>query len=421
MAKVYKSGEWARSGRVMPGQRRKAKIIDQILQDGSVIQTESDQIFRGNKFKEVFTNLFPDAVEENSRLLLQKKLQNGRAVSFYTRNIYHLGGDWSSEKKRIEIGKDFLSFYQHNKQNDIETVLVGVYHYYPDGKDGVLLFVCFSAETYASRDVNNSAAHIHTIDLLNALKSGIYRRIDKSKNELLVLDEKHFVQHINALRTGTEIESIRADKQILNYFTQMYQSLPKKLYGIRCYEEMFLANDQNRNQGAWEGWYIEFFVKRYLKSHSTKHILWWSSKKKGDLDFDLKFPTEEWFYGDTKSDDAKKTVQGNKKSNVDFLVKEHNGRLWYIVFEFTPEKDSKHNYETTKWWNTKLGKDKLMSYNKRMKYSISIERLCVYEITMASYPYLQEYAVSAVKGKPRELKYRIPNKMKEFLQIYEYR
>lgn len=56
-----------------------------------------------------------------------------------------------------------------------------------------------------------------------------------------------------------------------------------------------------------------------------------------------------------------------------------------------------------------------------MKYSISIERLCVYEITMASYPYLQEYAVSAVKGKPRELKYRIPNKMKEFLQIYEYR
>ena len=418
MAKAYKSGEWAKSGRVMPGQRKKEKVIDQVLKDGSVVQTNEDQILRGKEFKQLFANLFPDAIEESGRIFLPRISKNGKAVSLYTRNIYHLGGNWSSDKKRIEIGKDFISFYENCKIKDIEPILVGCYHYFPDGKSGVILLVCFSAKTYASRNVNNSAAHIHTIDLLNALKNGIYRRIDKSKNELLVLDKKNFVNYINGIRTASELQKVKADKEILEYFGELYKTIPKKLYGIKCYEEMFEACDQNRNQGAWEGWYIEFFVKQYLKSNPTKSILWWSNKKKDALDFDLKFPQEEWFYGDVKSDGEKNNVQGNKKENIDFLVKEHGGRLWYIAFEFTPEKDSDYNYATTKWWNAKLGKQDLLSYNKRMKYAITINRLDVYEITKASYPYLKEYFPSPVKGKPREPKYLIPNKMKEFLRIY---
>lgn len=421
MARIYKSGDWAKNSRVMPCQRTKEKIIDQILKDGSVIQTGEDQIFRGNKFKDIFKNLFPDAKEENNHLILSEISKGGKSVSFYTRNIYHLGGNWSSEKKRIEIGKDFLSFYQTNKKKNIETLLIGCYHYYPnpESEDGVMLFVCFSADTYATRDVNNSAAHIHTVDLLNALKNGIYRRLDKSKNELLVLDKKNFVEYVNGIRTNNELQKVKTDKQILDYFGKLYKTLPKKLYGIKCYEEMFAADDQNKRQSAWEGWYIEFFVKQYLISHPVDNILWWSSKNKDNLDFELRFPIEDWFYGDVKSDDEKKEIQGNKKSNIDFLIKEHDGRLWYMTFEFTPEKDSDHNFETTKWWNEKLGKTDLMSYSSRMKYAINIMRFSVFEITKASFPYLKEYAVSPVNGKPRELKYKIPNKMKDFLRIYE--
>lgn len=403
----------------MPGQRTKKKHIDQLLSNGDVIVTGEDQKFSPKEFKEVLKNLFSDAEEKDGRILLRKKTLNGFSVAFYTRNIYHLGGDWSSEKKRIEIGKDFLDFYECNKKQNVETILLGCYHYYPDGKSGVILFVCFSADTYATRNVNNSAAHIHTLDLQNALKYGLYRRLDKANNEILVLDKKSFVSHINELRNGNELQVIKNDKQLLNYFAQMYASLPKTLYGIQCYKEMFADDDQNKKQGAWEGWYIEYYVKKYLCKHPTEAIVWWSSKKKNDLDFDLKFLTEKYFYGDVKSDDAKKSVQGNKKSNIDILVKEKKGRLWYVVFEFTPEKDSMHENETTIWWNKKLEKENLLSYATRMKYSITFEGMNVYEINQFAFKYLKEFAVSPCNGKPRELKYRIPNAMKEYLRIYQ--
>lgn len=175
------------------------------------------------------------------------------------------------------------------------------------------------------------------------------------------------------------------------------------------------------NQGAWEGRYYEFFVQRYLATHPTDKVVWWSKKTQGELDFDLRFPYREWFYGDVKSDDISKDVQGNLKESIDFLIKEKGGRLWYIAIEFTPEKDSDHGFKTTKWWNTQLGKlDRLMSYSTRMKYSIAINKMEIFEITIDTLPYLKEYAVSPCDGKPRRLKYKIPNKMKEFLRIYEH-
>ena len=419
MAKQYKTGEWAKNGRVMPGKRTKEKHIDQLLSNGEVIVVGKDQKFSPKEFKTVLINLFPEAVEKDGHLFLDKKSKKGKKIGFYTRNVYHLGGDWSSEKKRIEIGKDFLTFYNKNKARNIETILLGCYHYFPDDKNGVILFVCFSADTYATRDVNNSAAHIHTIDLQNALKYGVYRRLDKSDNELLVLDKRNFVNHINALRSETELQVIEDDKQLLDYFGRMYAELPKTLYGIKCYKQMFADNDQNRKQSAWEGWYMEYYVKKYLKKNQSNAIKWWSSKKKNSLDFDLKFLTEKNFYGDVKSDDAKKSIQGNKKSNIDILVKEKHGRLWYVVFEFSPEKDSKHNNITTIWWNKKLGKENLLSYSTRMKYSITFKNMNVYEINQFAFKYLKEFEVSPCNGKPREKKYRIPNNMKEYLRIYQ--
>lgn len=403
MAKTYKSGSWAQSGRVMPGQRTKETHTDQLLANGSVVTTNKDQLFSPKEVKALLTSIFPEAKEKNGRIYVYAENEKGKSVAFYTRNIYHLGGNWSAEKKRIAIVKDFLEFYESNKRHNTETILLGLYHYYPDGQNGVELFVCFSATTYAQRNANGSAAHIHIVDLQNALKYGIYRRLDKSGNELLVLNKENFAKHINELRKGNELPAITSDKQLLEYFGQIYVSLPKTLYGIQCYEEMFADNDNNRKQGAWEGWYIEYYVKKYLAQHPVDAISWWSSKRKGDLDFDLKFLTEEHFYGDVKSDDAHKSVQGNKKNSVDILVKEHGGRLWYVVFEFAPEKDSNHGYETTIWWNKKLGKDNTLSYSTRMKHSITLQHLNVYEINQFAFKYLKEYAVSPADGKPREL------------------
>lgn len=422
MATKYKKGSWAEHGRVMPGCRTKPKSIDQILEDGKVICSGTDQKFSPGQINSILRGAFPDIEIVDCRPTLKPTTNSGKGVCFYTRNISHLGGDWSSEKKRIQIGTDFPELYSQNSAKGIDTVLLGIYHYYPKENSGVELFVCFSSKTYASRNTNNSAAHIHTIDLVNAQKNGVYRRIDKSGNEILVLNRVNFIKHINAIRGKDEVDVIQKDRELLAYIDKMFNSMPRKFNGIECYKEMMSAHDRTRmNQGAWEGWYYEFFVQRYLTDHPTDKVEWWSKKGRGELDFDLRFPYCEWFYGDVKSDDVSKDLQGNLKENIDFLIKEKGGRLWYVAIEFTPDKDSDHDYVTTKWWNTQLGKlDRLMSYSTRMKYSIEISRMEIFEITIDTLRYLKEYAVSPCKGKPRQPKYKIPRKMKEFLRIYEH-
>ena len=191
MPRKYMKGSWAENGRVMPGCRTKPKRIDQILADGSVIQKGNDQKFSPREIRSLLSGCFDEISAKDGRLYLSSLSNCGKGVCFYTRNINHLGGDWGSEKKRIQIGVDFPALYKENIGKSIETVLLGIYHYYPDGEQGVELFVCFSAATYAARSTNNSAAHIHTIDLITAQKKGVYRRIDKSGNELLVLNKEN--------------------------------------------------------------------------------------------------------------------------------------------------------------------------------------------------------------------------------------
>lgn len=421
MATIYKKGSWAEHGRIMPGCRIKPKRIDQVLVDGSVICLGHDQKFAAKEIQNLLMKCFPDWQKMNGRVYLPPINKMGRGVCFYTRNINHLGGDWGSDKKRIQVGKDFPGIYRMNHAKNIETILLGIYHYFPDGKHGVILFVCFSSNTYAGRPTHNSAAHVHTIDLQNAQKRGVYRRLDKSGNEILVLDKINFIKHIDSIRGKDEIDVVRKDREVLEYIGTMFDSMPRYLKGIDCFREMMEAKDTTRmNQGAWEGWYYEFFVERYLREHPTDNIIWWSKKGEDQLDFDLRFPYENWFYGDMKSDAQKKDVQGNLKENIDFLVLEKGGRLWYVALDFTPEKDSEHGYVTTKWWNQKLGKlDNLMSYSKRMKYAIKIHKMDIYEITRSTIPYLGVYRPSPCAGKDRKPKYKIPNKMKEFLRIYE--
>ena len=46
-------------------------------------------------------------------------------------------------------------------------------------------------------------------------------------------------------------------------------------------------------------------------------------------------------------------------------------------------------------------------------------KMDIYEITRSTIPYLGIYQPSPCDGKERKPKYKIPNKMKEFLRIYE--
>ena len=55
-----------------------------------------------------------------------------------------------------------------------------------------------------------------------------------------------------------------------------------------------------------------------------------------------------------------------------------------------------------------------------MKYSITVNRMDIYEITADTIRYLRVYTPSPCAGRERKPKYEIPNRMKEFLRIYEH-
>ena len=99
MATIYKTGSWAKHGRVMPGCRTKPKKIDQILLDGSVVCVGSDQKFSSTEIVALLSDCFADSQLVDHRVFLPALNNNGKGVYFYTRNINHIGGDWSSEKK----------------------------------------------------------------------------------------------------------------------------------------------------------------------------------------------------------------------------------------------------------------------------------------------------------------------------------
>ena len=83
----------------------------------------------------------------------------------YFKNISYLGNPHPIFKKRIQIPNSFKELYDKNSYSNIKTLLLGIYKY----KNNIL-FCDFDTKTYVSRKMNNSSAHIYTIDLLKGLE-----------------------------------------------------------------------------------------------------------------------------------------------------------------------------------------------------------------------------------------------------------
>ena len=82
--------------------------------------------------------------------------------------------------------------------------------------------------------------------------------------------------------------------------------------------------------------------------------------------------------------------------------------IYYIVCEHSTEKDSLHDYEVTKYWNTAQGKSNLMSYHKRMKNSVALKRVYILDINNSNKEYLSQFKQGInSNGKPREPKIMI--------------
>ncbi|CAB5496357.1 hypothetical protein BTHERMOSOX_1842 [Bathymodiolus thermophilus thioautotrophic gill symbiont] len=301
------------------------------------------------------------------------------------KNISYLGIPHLPYKKRIQIPKTWQKTLQQNN-----ALLLGIYTYKQE-----ITFCLFNTKKYKNNALNNSSAHIHTMDLHKARENGIFNKIDKKGNEITVFTEQNFEKVLDALFSKNALSNE------LSVFDEFSKTLDVKWDGIDCYQEMMKNNFKQAYQPEWAGFYLEYKFEEFLNNNPghMQYCQYKQNKTSNGIDLDLWF-TQEKFFGDLKAHTIGGTLLGNDKKNVILALTTYN-KVWYVVFVHNTTKDKECNAVVTNFWNKKLnerykktgkGKVKKMdSYSKRMKNSVELDQFVVLEINQSNQQYLSNF------------------------------
>lgn len=393
------------------------KKVEQIRPDGSVVLGYDEPCVRGDVFK-LFSRLFPNEVAKKG-----KQYVLFGSLGILTAAVTYLGHPWTIEKKRIQLKEYFPDYYLDNIAHSLSTLYVGIYHF-----EGHYLYVVFRPEDYYAKKSHNSSAHVQTFDLQYATMAGRYDKVDNNGNNIIVLDESHFIEYIKEkhwVATHSSGEDIM--KLLYDYFGGFLSDMPKKWNGIDCYQEMFDANDNNARQGEWQGFYFEYLFKKALREKPTDVVQWWSSKKDSEIDFDLVLPKEKWGYGDLKAETIGSDILGNSFESLEKVINEHGGRVLYFCCLYVAEKDSSHGYQVTKFWNTHRDRPYTSEeeienrYGKKMKYSVTPKEFRILNIDKTALEILKTKPFNQGRnsdGKERKPKLKVSKGFIEALTIH---
>jgi hypothetical protein len=392
--------------------------VDQITDKNEIVQ-DFDQKLGVSEIWALISSLFGNSVQKD-----RKQFIVGGKVAILAANVTYLGIPHQLFTKRIQLKDYYPSYFYEDVKNGLHVVYLGIYTYHK-----TRLYVVFEPTTFTNKKSHNSSAHVHTLDLQYGMKKGLYRKTDRNGNTISVMAPARFQSYVEDLCYGKMDEDITYDDAIKAFFHGFFATLPEKWFGVECYMEMAAANYNNAKQSEWPGWYFEYLFQKYLESHPQNDIEWWSSKKEGDIDFDLKFPKRPWFYGDLKTDQVGGSVQGNVFDNVKTVIKDNNGRIWYVVMKFDCEKDSDHGYAVTKFWDELRGSKydgdkKLMAerYGKKMKYSVTPKHFRILNLDKAIEEMLKanlRHQGHNSNGKPRPAKIQISKDIEDVLSILD--
>lgn len=315
----------------------------------------------------------------------------------------YLGNPHPIFKKRIQIPRTWKEFtLKAEKEKNVEVRFMGVYHY-----KGLVIYVDFKKDPYLAREMHNSSAHVYTNDLLQALRQGVATRIDRNGNE------------ITAIRSG-ELSGYLLGQakssydRLFNIFRQFNSdfAFTQNLTAMDAIQEMRSAGWHQWRQAEWPGFYLEYKVSSFLKKNPqfNPYIVFTELKTPGSLDFDLKFPNDD-FVGDLKasSEDEKKTP-GNDSDNIAKALLRY-GRIWYVIYEHATVKDRdlpEKDFEATRFWNRLLGKDDPLSYKGRMKHDVTFKRMFILELNPVNAgsilnDFLQGHQPTGEARKPKKL------------------
>lgn len=317
----------------------------------------------------------------------------GKSINLCIANITYLGIPNLHYKKRIQIKPLWSDVMQKNN-----TLILGVYSYQNN-----LTFCLFNAKTYKNNKANNSAAHLHTMDIYKAKELGVYKKTDARNNEIIVFTEKNFQKVFNMILFDKKVSLSNE----LNVFNEFSKTLNTNWLGVDCYDEMRQNNYNNTKQAEWAGFYLEYKFNQFLNNNSNykKYCQYIQNKSKNDIDLDLWFGKKH-FLGDLKAHTIGGGLLGNDEFNAYEAVRLYD-KFWYISFNHTTEKDKNHNAEVMHKWNEIRGKNS-MGYLNKMKYSVCLKSFYVLEVSKINIKYLKAFNQGInSNGKPRATKIAI--------------
>lgn len=304
--------------------------------------------------------------------------------------ITYMGGNGQHPvyKKRIQLKKwykDVIEYYKNDKNTNVR--FIGVYHYQNN-----IIFTDFVKDSYLNKKMNSSAAHVYTNDLFQAMKEGIFKRIDKNKNEIITIKYIKFKDYLDGKLT-------KYNNDLFNIFATFNENFDFGYWlpASKAIEDMYNSGWNKWKETEWPGWFLEYRFDRFIKEYSLENkIMYIGSSRKGkdELDFDLWFD-EDNFYGDLKASDiTKKEAPGNDKDSFIECINKYD-RFWYVIYEHDTVKDSEdNNYEAARFrsnyikskseWPKNKPWDEL-SYHKRMKNSVKFMKMYIIELNRINF------------------------------------
>lgn len=379
------------------------KKVEQVTVYGKVVEDFDTPIKRQN-IPETLSKYFQFNPKQKTNPF--SVTYKGKALALCAVSVTYLGHPHPIFKKRIQMRKEWQPLLAQKN-----FLLLGVYQY-----DGLTLFVAYDTSQYRHHKLNNSSAHVSTLDLRKGVEYGVFSKIDRNGNPITVCREDKFEEFLDSYTSG---QRVSLPKEI-SIFDGFASAIPLKWVGTDCYKEMFAAEYRNAGQAEWPGFYLEFLFERYLeKNPSLKNVcLLVSDKGAEGLDFDLNFHND--YRGDLKChSESSSGILGNDKESVCQVV-EKDGRLWYVVFIHSTEKDSAHGCVVSEYWNSVLQKPDKHSYSKKMKHSVRHKLLYVLEINGENIRYLKDFNQGKQpSGEKRRPKIMIPHKSIDNFSIYK--
>ena len=278
-------------------------------------------------------------------------------------------------KKRMQLQKWYKDFYKEHKDNVNETInLIGIYHY-----DGMEVYCDFNLQDYIDKKMHSSSAHVYTNDLYQAVKTGIFEKIDMNGNK---------ITSIKGIELKNFFKRVTTKNPVISLFEKFNSRFGFNtwLKADSCIQQMLEAKWYQAKGTEWPGWFLEFKVDEFIQQENCPNIMLYTGNKnkaEGMLDFDLFFGTLD-FYGDLKASDIKKKeAPGNDQENTLQAISKF-GRLWYIVYEHDTIKDKEKANEMAikrmKLIDPSWKDGDHVSYVSRMKHSVNFKRMRIFEL-----------------------------------------